>query len=99
MKYSTSEDLTEVKRSVHILKKGYQSQKISVSLSMLKHLDNPKPSYCYQGAACQRGADTYYIGKKFTSLKKIYRAPWRYGTFRCSRSAQKISRKSRHSPS
>jgi hypothetical protein len=35
MKYSTSEDLTEVKRSVHILKKGYQSQKISVSLSMI----------------------------------------------------------------
>lgn len=29
-KYSTGEDLGEVRRSVFILKKGYQSQKISV---------------------------------------------------------------------
>lgn len=31
MKYSTADDLGEVKRGVHLLKKGYQTQKISVS--------------------------------------------------------------------
>jgi len=34
MKYSTADDMGEVKRAVHILKKGYQSQKISVSISI-----------------------------------------------------------------
>ena len=31
MKYSTADDLGEVKRGIHLLKKGYQTQKISVS--------------------------------------------------------------------
>jgi hypothetical protein len=30
-KYSTQDDLGEVKRAIQILKKGYQSQKVSVS--------------------------------------------------------------------
>jgi hypothetical protein len=31
MKYSTADDLGEVKRGIQLLKKGYQTQKISVS--------------------------------------------------------------------
>ena len=39
-KFSTSEDFTELKRAVHLLKKGYEIQKISVrdsSLAMKCH--------------------------------------------------------------
>lgn len=46
MKYSTADDMGEVKRAVYLLKKGYQSQKISVCvISIVKILKEEHLTY------------------------------------------------------